>query len=95
MELGVPTIATSGAAWVRGSQWGAYENTLAVAALKGERVMFMSFDSAGTFLGTRTPTALRSTAGCGRSPTLPNGHLMVTTANGDGADSVLRVRPVG
>ena len=59
VELGVPTIATSGAAWVRGKKWGAYENTLAVAALKGERVVFMSFDSAGTFSGMHTPTALR------------------------------------
>ena len=35
VELGLPHVATSGAAWVRGRKWGAYENTLAVAALKG------------------------------------------------------------
>ena len=28
-------IATSGAAWVRGTQWGLYNGMLAVAALKG------------------------------------------------------------
>ena len=44
---GSPTIATSGAAWVYGSQWGDYNGTLAVAALKGSRMLFMKFDSAG------------------------------------------------
>ena len=28
---GYPTIATSGATWVRGKRWGAYRGTLAVA----------------------------------------------------------------
>ena len=92
---GSPTIATSGAAWVRGKTWGAYENTLAVAALKGERVVFMSFDSAGTFLGTHTPTALTKYGRLRSVSTLPSGQLMVTTANGDGRDSVLRVQPIG
>ena len=32
---GKPTIATSGATWVRGRQWGDYDGALAVAALKG------------------------------------------------------------
>ena len=32
---GNPTIATSGAAWVRGRQWGDNNGTLAVGALKG------------------------------------------------------------
>ncbi len=44
---GNPTIATSGAAWVRGEQWGRYNGTLAVAALAGNRVVFMKFDKAG------------------------------------------------
>jgi glucose/arabinose dehydrogenase len=91
---GSPTIATSGAAWVRGKTWGAYENTLAVAALKGERVVFMSFDSAGTLVGTHTPTALRRYGRLRSVSTLPSGQLMVTTANGDGRDSVLRVQPI-
>ena len=91
---GFPTVATSGAVWVRGAKWGAYENTLAVAALKGERVMFMSFDSAGTFTGMRTPTALRKYGRLRSITRLPNDNLMVTTSNGDGRDAVLRVEPV-
>ena len=92
---GFPTLATSGAVWVRGKKWGAYENTLAVAALKGERLMFMSFSSTGAFTGMWTPTVLRQFGRLRSVTSLPNGNLMVTTANGDGHDSVLLVEPVG
>ena len=56
--------------------------------------MFMSFDSAGTFTGMRTPTVLRKYGRLRSITRLPNDDLMVTTANGDGHDSVLRVEPV-
>jgi len=91
---GSPTLATSGAAWVTGTKWGAYNGTLAVAALKGQRVMFMSFSSTGKLLGVRTPTVLRKYGRLRSVSRLPNGNLMVTTANGDGRDAVLRVEPV-
>jgi glucose/arabinose dehydrogenase len=89
---GFPTIAASGATWVSGTQWGAYNGTLAVAALKGSRLVFFKFDSAGRLLWTRSPAAtthfgrLRSVTRAG------NGDLLVTTSNGTG-DSVLRVSP--
>ena len=51
LALGLPTVATSGIAWVKGDRWQAYRGTLAVAALKGSRVMFMRFDAAGRFVG--------------------------------------------
>jgi len=95
---GSPTVATSGAVWVRGKKWGAYQNTLAVASLKGERVQFMSFNSAGTFTGMRTPAALRKYGRLRSITRLPNDNLMVTTSNSTGGkrvDSVLRVEPVG
>lgn len=89
---GFPTIATSGAAWVSGSQWGSYNGTLAVAALKGSRVLFLKFDSAGHLLWVRTPPGL-TTFGRLRSVTAArNGDLLVTTSNGTG-DAVLRVSP--
>lgn len=89
---GVPTIATSGAVWVRGRKWGAYNGTLAVAALKGSRLLFMKFDSFGNHLWTRTPPAL-TRFGRLRSVTRgPNNNLLVTTSNGT-EDVVLRVRP--
>ena len=90
---GRPTIATSGAAWVSGKQWGVYDGTLAVAALKGSRVQFMRFSSTGAFVSMRTPPALRQYGRLRSVSRLANGDLMVTTANGDGHDSVLRVHP--
>ena len=89
---GFPTIATSGATWVSGSQWGSYNGTLAVAALKGSRLVFFKFDSSGHFLWARTPAAV---TGFGRLRSVTragNGDLLVTTSNGTD-DSVLRVSP--
>ena len=45
---GNSTIATSGAVWVRGDKWGAYEGTLAVCALKASKLVFMKFSKTGT-----------------------------------------------
>ena len=89
---GSPTIATSGADWVSGSRWGSFDGTLAVAALKGERVVFMSFSSAGTLQRTTTPSALRGYGRLRSITSLPGGDLLVTTANGSD-DRVLRVSP--
>ena len=92
---GSPTLATSGASWVHGSRWGVYDGTLAVAALKGERVLFMRFTSAGKLSSVRTPTALRQYGRLRSVTRLADGDLLVTTSNGGGNDAVLRVRPAG
>ncbi len=63
---GVPTLATSGSSFVSGDDWGWYDGTLAVAALKASRVVFMKFDAKGTFVGSRTPPPSSPTAGCAR-----------------------------
>ena len=89
---GSSTVATSGAAWVSGSRWGSYAGTLAVAALKGERVLFMSFDRSGRLTRVATPAALRSYGRLRSVTPLPGGDLLITTANGSG-DRVLRVSP--
>ncbi|MCX6395721.1 MAG: PQQ-dependent sugar dehydrogenase [Propionibacteriales bacterium] len=90
---GDPTVATSGATWVSGAQWGSLNGTLAVATLKANKVIFMKFDQAGKLLWTRTPAALQ-TSGRLRSVTkAPNGDLLITTSNGSGQDAVLRVHP--
>jgi glucose/arabinose dehydrogenase len=89
---GFPTIATSGAAWVRGPQWGEYDGTLAVAALKGSRLVFYRFDVAGKLLWTRTPDELTQSGRLRSVTRARNGDLLVTTANGTG-DAVLRVSP--
>ncbi|WP_372727718.1 PQQ-dependent sugar dehydrogenase [Nocardioides sp.] len=90
---GEPTLATSGGAWVTGRSWGALRGTLAVAALKAERVVFMTFDTKGRLLRTRTPAALRD-IGRLRSITVDSkNRLLITTDLGYDRDKVLLVRP--
>jgi glucose/arabinose dehydrogenase len=90
---GFPTLATSGIAWVHGSRWKSYQGMLAVAALKAERLMFMHFDRGGHFVAMRTPATLERFGRLRSVTSLGNGDLLVTTSNGNGKDSVLRVRP--
>ncbi len=93
---GTSTLATSGAAWVpTQARWGAYSGTLAVAALKAERVLFMTFSSGGTLQSVRTPAELRSFGRLRSVTPIAGGDLLVTTGNGGSADKVLRVSPVG
>jgi glucose/arabinose dehydrogenase len=91
---GNPTIATSGAAWVRGREWGRYDGTLAVAALAGSRLVFMKFDDGGRLKWTTAPPALKRHGRLRSVTSARNGDLLVTTSNG-GRDAVLRVRPRG
>lgn len=92
---GYPTLATSGGTFLPSSGWGKFNGTLAVAALKANRVMFVKFDSSGHFKWSRSPRKLRQ-LGRLRSVTLaPDGSLLVTTDNDNNSDWVLRVRPRG
>jgi glucose/arabinose dehydrogenase len=91
---GDPTLATSGATWVRGSQWGDLNGTLAVACLKASRLLFMKFDAAGQLLWVRQPSALQQFGRLRSVTNAPNGDLLVTTSNG-ADDQVLRVHPAG
>jgi glucose/arabinose dehydrogenase len=89
---GTPTIATSGATWVRGRKWGRLRGTLAVAALAGERLVFMRFSRSGRLRWTRTPAATRQLGRLRSVSRAANNDLLVTTSNGTG-DRVLRVSP--
>jgi glucose/arabinose dehydrogenase len=92
---GPATQATSGGAWIRGSQWGLYNGMLAVAALKDSHLLLMRFDAAGTFRYLTTPPALTKFGRLRSVTQLPSGDVLVTTSNGGGKDYVLRVHPVG
>ena len=89
---GTPTIATSGAAWTSGARWGAYAESLAVAALGGERMLFIRFDASLAQLEVSTPPVMRRYGRLRSVTSLPNGSLLVTTSNG-GDDRILRVSP--
>jgi aldose sugar dehydrogenase len=93
---GLPTLATSGASWLpgaRSSGWGAYRGTLAVAALKASRVLFMRFDATGHLRWVKVPAALTTFGRLRAVTTMPDGSVLVTTDNGNGSDRILRVRP--
>ncbi|GAB3996577.1 PQQ-dependent sugar dehydrogenase [Nocardioides marmoraquaticus] len=91
---GSTTIATSGAAFVTGSRWGDLTGTLAVAALKGQRMLFLRFDGSDRLRATTVPDELRRFGRLRSVVQLPGGgDLLVTTANGGGQDRVLRVTP--
>jgi glucose/arabinose dehydrogenase len=89
---GTPTIAPAGATWVRGSQWGSLEGTLAVAVLKDAEMIFLRFDDAGALVSVTKPKALTRFGRLRSVTSAGNGDLLVTTDNGDG-DRVLRVSP--
>jgi aldose sugar dehydrogenase len=90
---GSPTLATSGAAFVKGDRWGALEGALAVACLKSSRVVFLRFDRAGKLRSARAPQALRNYGRLRSITNGPKGSLLITTDGVPGGDSVLVVRP--
>jgi glucose/arabinose dehydrogenase len=90
---GASTVATSGATFLDGAQWGTWNGALAVATLKGQALRLQYYDAAGTFGGETVPTELNGTFGRLRSAVQgPDGALYLTTDNGSG-DRVLRVSP--
>ena len=93
---GSPTIATSGASFVRGKGWGALHGTLAVGCLAGERLMFVKLTADGKLRWTKAPGRLHHDFGRLRGVTAYRGSLLVTTSNGgggSGGDKILRIRP--
>lgn len=90
---GYPTVAPSGADFLVGARWGDWQGALAVAALKGSKLLVMLMDPAGTITRVDTPAALDGTYGRLRAVRMgPAGDLYLTTSNGS-ADQILRVSP--
>ena len=86
---GVPTIATSGAAFLTGPAWGEWDGSLAVTTLKDEDLRRFS-------VGTDGAVALEDTLLDGRFGRLraavigPDDALYISTANGD-EDQIVRI----
>ncbi|MFK5633545.1 MULTISPECIES: PQQ-dependent sugar dehydrogenase [unclassified Ornithinimicrobium] len=92
---GSPTHATSGAVFLDGAAWGAWDGALAVAELKGSGVTVLTVDATGEVSGEARIPELEGTYGRLRSLTLDDdGALWVTSSNGE-RDVVLRVTPRG
>ncbi len=91
---GRPVEAVCGAAFISGPQWGDLDGTLAVAALRGSKLMLMTLGADGAVAEVGVPGPLDDTFGRLRSVrTGPDGALYVSTSNGDD-DKVLRIDPV-
>jgi glucose/arabinose dehydrogenase len=77
---GYPTVATSGATFLNGAQWGRWHGSLVVAELKGEGILVFKVSKAGKL--TRAGEIATS---YGRIRTVqqgPDGALYFTTSNG-------------
>ncbi len=96
---GSPTIAPSGAEFLRGAQWGAYQGYLAVATLKASHLRLFPLatpeagDPSSYFVGPIVETI--TDRGRLRSPRIgPDGNLYITTDGNNGSGQVLKVVPV-
>jgi glucose/arabinose dehydrogenase len=91
---GDPTIATSGADFLSGAEWGAYDGVLVVGVQKDTGVLGLRLDDAGRLVEQFRLPELEGAYGRVRSPVLGgDGALYLTTDNGDGDDRLLRVTP--
>ena len=91
---GEPTLATSGATFLDGDQWGAYDGLLLVALLKAQGVLALRLDADGALQQQFRVPELEGTHGRIRTVQQgTDGDLYVTTDNGGGADALLRITP--
>ena len=89
---GFPTLATSGAVFLDGSQWGEWEGRLAVATLKTKSLRVFEFTEQGDFVSQIVVPELDGSQGRLRTPVLgPDGALYIATSNKPGVDRILRV----
>ncbi|WP_299446488.1 PQQ-dependent sugar dehydrogenase [uncultured Phycicoccus sp.] len=87
---GTSTIATSGATFLRGAQWGDLEGDLVVPTLKQQDLRVFDVDADGVL--TAGETRYDGTYGRLRGAVSgPGGRLYLTTSNG--SDKVVRVSP--
>lgn len=91
---GTPTLATSGASFLSGQQWGTAEGALVVACLKASRLVLMKVGN-GSVTEVGDVDGLDGTHGRLRTAYLGNdGLLYITTANGSD-DEILQISPAG
>jgi glucose/arabinose dehydrogenase len=88
---GCPTIAPSGAGFVSGGQWKGWSNGLAVAVLKGSRVMFLTMNSQAVV--TQRQDRVTDQGRLRTAVQGPDGDLYVSQDANPGA--ILRIHPSG
>lgn len=89
---GSPTIAPSGATFVRGEKWQSYDGMLAIAVLKDEHLRLQEYNDDGALLTDKV--LFEGDFGRLRSVTLgPENTLYISTDNGNGEDIIFTVKP--
>ena len=89
---GFPTLATSGAVFLDGPQWGEWEGRLAVATLKTKSLRVFEFTEQGDLVSQIVVPELDGSHNRLRTPVLgPDGALYIATSNLPGNDRILRV----
>jgi aldose sugar dehydrogenase len=87
---GTSTLAVAGAAFLSGTEWGAWSNSLVVATLKEQDLRRFSVDDAHV---TERDVLLDQKYGRLRAVTaVADGSLLVTTSTGSG-DRIIRIAP--
>ena len=89
---GFPTLATSGAVFLDGPQWGEWEGRLAVATLKTKSLRVFEFTEQGDFASQIVVPELDGSHGRLRTPVMgPDGALYIANSNRPGNGRILRV----
>ncbi len=89
---GSPTIAPSGGGIIKGGEWGQYEGALAMAALKGQHLRVLRFDSSNSYELISEESFFERDFGRIRSATMGPDGLYLTTDNSSG-DKIIKVTP--
>lgn len=91
---GPTTDATSGATFLVGPQWKAWNGSMVVAQLQGESLLRLTFDDRGRLTSDELIPEFTGTYGRLRTAQLgTDGALYLTTSNGAG-DVILKVTPM-
>jgi glucose/arabinose dehydrogenase len=93
------TVAPSGATFLSGSQWRAWDGALVVACLDGspdvgQRVLVMHLNGAGSALTAPPVTALALRQRLRVAVQGPDGNLYLTTDGNAGQGAIWRVTPL-
>jgi glucose/arabinose dehydrogenase len=79
-NTGTDTWAPSGCKFIKGKEWGAWENKLLVGALRGQRLLILSINSAGAF-ESFTDTLHGQFQRIRNVIQAPDGSILFTTSN--------------
>ena len=90
---GEPAIATSGATFLDGPEWGGYDGLLLVGLLAGQGILALQLDEDGALLSASRLPGFDGTYGRIRTVQLGNDGLLYVTTSNNGGDVLLRVTP--